>query len=170
MAVWRPSWKRTSVRPAARRSERHALRHDVMALVGSSCLFRPCHGKTKCMRWVNPRFADVSCSSCSTLRHVAFNVGARQPADVSERRTCRSRLASLMSAIQVAMVAGLPFTRLDVFTHPTIAEGLTFLPARTLESPTSRRFSRMTRDNPAQFSRCFPAGRRRSTYCAPTSP
>ena len=37
--------------------------------------------------------------------------------------------SELMAAVQVAMMAGLPYTalRAGIFTHPTAAEGLTFL-------------------------------------------
>lgn len=49
-----------------------------------------------------------------------------------------------MAAVQVAMMAGLPYTalRAGIFAHPTVAEGLTFLlagmPWRRLSDPRGR--------------------------------
>jgi len=46
--------------------------------------------------------------------------------------------SELMAAVQVAMMAGLPYTalRAGIFTHPTVAEGLTFLLAGTPVPPS----------------------------------
>ena len=41
--------------------------------------------------------------------------------------------SELMAAVQVAMIAGMPYTELRtaIFAHPTVSEGLTFLLAST---------------------------------------
>src|SRR4051812_1740127 len=60
----------------------------------------------------------------------------------------------VMAAVQVAMVAGLPYTALRdmVLTHPTIAEGLNDLFAR----PLSAAAARVRRARPRGGRRSFP--------------